>query len=124
MSKIRNHTASCQPLVQYHCVQDLSIDCRPTLKKNVATVQLMGLYINLFDARSSTIKKIFWFLSTILLHCRQYCIIDTIVFFCLTPLALCKYRTVGHGIVLYMSVQTWYSDSVQAWYSISIIVQL
>ena len=26
--------------------------------------------------------------------------------------ALSKYRTVGHGIVLYMSVQTWYSDSV------------
>ena len=29
-------------------------------------------------------------------------------------LALSKYRTVGHEIVLYMSVQTWYSDSVQA----------
>jgi len=38
--------------------------------------------------------------------------------------ALSKYRTVGHGIVLYMAVQTWYSDSVQAWYSTSFIVQL
>ena len=36
-------------------------------------------------------------------------------------LALSKYRTVGHGIVLYMSVQTRYSDSVQAWYSISFL---
>ena len=39
-------------------------------------------------------------------------------------LALSKYRTVGHGIVLYMSVQTWYSDSVQAWYSTSFIVKI
>ena len=37
--------------------------------------------------------------------------------------ALSKYRTVEHGIVIYMSVQTWYSDSVQAWYSTSLIVQ-
>ena len=35
--------------------------------------------------------------------------------------ALSEYRTVGHGIVLYTSVQTWYSDSVQVWYSISFL---
>ena len=35
--------------------------------------------------------------------------------------ALSKYRTVEHGIVFYMFVQTWYSDSVQAWYSISFL---
>jgi len=29
----RKQTASCQPLVQYRCVQDLSIGCWPTLKQ-------------------------------------------------------------------------------------------
>ena len=33
-------------------------------------------------------------------------------------MALYKYRIVGHEIVFYMSVQSWYSDSVHAWYSI------
>ena len=36
-------------------------------------------------------------------------------------MALYKHKIVAHGIELYVSVQTWDSDSVQAWYSISII---
>ena len=35
--------------------------------------------------------------------------------------ALHKYSTVGHGIVLYISVQASNSDSVQEWYSTSFL---
>ena len=34
------------------------------------------------------------------------------------------FSTVGPGIVLYMFVQTWYSDSIQAWYSTSLTAQI
>ena len=40
---------------------------------------------------------------------------------CMVKTALYKYRTVGHGIVLYTSVHRWNSELLQAWYSISFL---
>ena len=73
MSSKRIHSASCQPLVQYRYVQDLSISCRPTSKKicgySICSYyrKLMGFDKISIDSRLSTVKKYILFFG-----CSRY----------------------------------------------------